>query len=64
LNSHITWVIVTREGHPLKLDKLKSYKTIMLDAEISSTDIREYKDLYYVDKKIKKSVKDILEGNK
>ena len=64
LNTHITWVIVTRVGHPLKLNKLKSYKTITLDAKISSTDIREYKDLHHVDKKIKKSVKDILEGSK
>ena len=64
LNSHITWAVVTREGHPLKLDKLKSYKTIVLDAKVSSTDIRECKDLHYVDKKIKKSVKDILEGSK
>ena len=63
LNSHITWVIVSREGHPLKLESLKKHTTITLDAEVSSTDIREYKDLHYVDKKIKKSVKDILEGN-
>ena len=63
LNTHIVWVIVSREGHPLKLDKLKSYKTIILNAEISSTEIRKHKDLRYVDKKIKKSVKDILEGN-
>jgi len=64
LNTHITWVIVTRKGHPLNVKGLKGYKTITLDAEVSSTDIREYKDLHYVDKKIKKSVKDILEGNK
>jgi len=64
LNSQITWVIVTREGHPLKVVGLKQYTTITLNAEVSSTDIREYKDLHHVDKKIKKSVKDILEGNK
>ena len=64
LNSHITWVIVSREGHPLSLNQLKDYKIIMLEANISSTNIRECKDLYYVDKKIKKSVKDILEGKK
>ena len=64
LNTHITWVIITREGHLLKLDRLKRYKTIRLDAEVSSTDIREYKDLHHVDKKIKNSVKEILEGNK
>jgi len=64
LNTHITWVIVTREGHPLKLNGLKRYNTITLDAEVSSSDIRAYKDLHYIDKKIKKSVKDILKGNK
>jgi len=64
LNSHITWVIVTRRGHLLETARLESYKTITLDADISSTDIRESEDLQHVDKKIKKSVKDILEGNK
>ena len=63
LNTHITWVIVTRKGHPLNVKGLKGYKTITLDAEVSSTDIREYKDLHYVDKKIKNSVKEILEGS-
>lgn len=63
LNSHISWVIVTRKGHPLKVEGLKKYTTITLDAEVSSTDIREYKDLHYVDKKIKNSVKEILEGS-
>jgi nicotinate-nucleotide adenylyltransferase len=61
LNTHVSWVIVTREGHPLNVDEIKRYKTITLAAEASSTDIRDYKDLHYVDKKIKKSVKEILE---
>ena len=63
LNAHISWVIISREGHALKVHGLKSYRTIILDAKVSSTDIREYKDLQYVDKKIKNSVKEILEGN-
>ena len=63
LNSHISWVIISRRGHPLKVNGLKSYRTIMLDANVSSTDIRDEKDLQYVDKKIKNSVKEILEGN-
>ena len=62
LNRQITWVIISREGHPLKLDELRKYRIITLDANVSSTEIREDKDLHYVDKKIKKSVKEIL-GN-
>jgi nicotinate-nucleotide adenylyltransferase len=67
LNSHITWVLVSREGHPLSpnsLSILKNHKTIVLNTKVSSTTIRECKDLYFVDNKIKKSVKDILEGKK
>ena len=63
LNSHISWVIVTREGYPLETESLKRYKTITLDAQISSTDIRNDKILQHIDKKIKNSVKEILEGS-
>jgi len=63
LNTHITWVIVTRESHPLALDILREYKILNLDASMSSSQIREKKDLHYVDDKIKKSVQNVLEGN-
>jgi nicotinate-nucleotide adenylyltransferase len=63
LNEHITWVIATREGYPLNVSSLNSYKVLKLEANVSSTNIREHKDLQHVDKKIKKSVKDILEGS-
>jgi len=63
LNTHISWVIVSREGHSLNTEGLRKYQTITLDAQVSSTDIRDHKDLHYVDKKIKNSVKEILEGS-
>ncbi|SFZ97477.1 Nicotinate-nucleotide adenylyltransferase [hydrothermal vent metagenome] len=63
LNKYLTWAVVTREGYTLDLSSLNNYVVIQLDANVSSTNIRENKDLYSVDKKIKKSVKDILEGS-
>ena len=62
LNSHITWVIITRDNTPLSFKHLKNYKLLMLDTPISSSQIREEKTLHYVDKKIKKSVQKVLEG--
>ena len=62
LNSHIVWVIVTRKGHPVKTDMLRAWKILELDAPVTSTDIRELKDLTYVDKKIKKSVEKTVKG--
>ena len=60
LNTHIIWVIVTRENHPLETKSLREWRTLMLEAPMSSTDIRRDQELHYVDKKIKKSVKEIL----
>ncbi len=62
LNETITWVIVTREKFPLVLDGLKDTKVLYIDASISSSHIRQTKDLHYVDKKIKTSVQQVLEG--
>ncbi len=64
LNAHIIWVIVTRGKHPLSLDGLREWKVLTLDAPMSSTDIREAKDLHYVDKKIQHSVKEIIRKHK
>jgi len=64
LNAHIIWVIITRGEHPLDLSALRKYKILTLDIPISSTDIREAKDLRYVDKKIQHSVKEIIKDNK
>ncbi len=60
LNAHIVWVIVTRENHPLETKSLREWRTLMLEAPMSSTDIRRGQELHYVDKKIKESVKEIL----
>ena len=60
LNTHIIWVIVTRANHPLETKGLREWRTLMLEAPMSSTDIRRDQELHYVDKKIKKSVKEIL----
>ncbi len=62
LNSHIIWVIATREGHEINTDHLKAWKVLTLDEEANSTDIRELKTLKHVDKKIENSVKQILKG--
>jgi len=60
LNSHIIWVVITRDKHPLNLDFLRKWKILTLDIAVSSTDIRTAKDLRYVDKKIQHSVKEII----
>ena len=41
LNSEVTWVIATRAGHHLDLTSLKQYKILEVEADISSTEIRE-----------------------
>ncbi|PHS34149.1 MAG: nicotinate (nicotinamide) nucleotide adenylyltransferase [Sulfurovum sp.] len=63
LNTQITWVIVTRNAHPLDINGLRKWKVLHINALISSTDIRNTKDVDYIDYKIKESVKEILKGN-
>lgn len=62
LNETVTWVIVTREDHQLVTDALRKWKILPIKYPISSTQIREEKDLQYVDIKIQDSVRKILEG--
>ena len=62
LNETITWVIATRGNHPLDTEKLREWKLLPLEAPISSTHIREKKDLQFIDEKIKVSVTHIIEG--
>jgi len=62
LNETITWVIATRGNHHLDTEGLKKWELLPMEALISSTQIREEKDLQFIDTKIKKSVKHILEG--
>ena len=62
LNESVTWVIATRDEHHLDTDELKTWELLPLEAPMSSTQIREEKDLRFIDEKIKVSVKHILEG--
>jgi len=40
LNSQITWVIATRNGYALRSDKLRDFKILNIEVDISSTEIR------------------------
>lgn len=62
LNQNIIWVIASRRGYSLDTDKLINYIRLDIDTPISSTQIRDKKDLKYIDPKIEKSVKNRLEG--
>jgi nicotinate-nucleotide adenylyltransferase len=62
LNETVTWVIATRDNHHLDTDELKKWKLLPIEVPVSSTQIREEKDLQFIDKKIRESVKHILEG--
>ena len=41
LNSKVIWVVATRKGYPLKTEKLNRFKILEINADISSTQIRE-----------------------
>ena len=62
LNETITWVIATRDEHHLDTSALKQWELLHIEAPVSSTQIREEKDLQCIDSKIRTSVKHILEG--
>ncbi|SFV71470.1 Iojap protein [hydrothermal vent metagenome] len=62
LNTHITWVIITRENYPIISDSLKSWKVLSIHKAMSSTAIRDKQDLQHVDNKIKHSVQKVLQG--
>ena len=62
LNETVTWVIATRGNHHLDTDELSKWELLPLEAPMSSTQIREEKDLQFIDEKIRRSVKHILEG--
>ena len=56
LNNKITWIVATRSKRfPRKLP-LKRYIILNIDADVSSTQIREGKKLNFIDKKIKSQV--------
>ncbi len=62
LNETVTWVIATRDDHQLDTDALREWELLSIKSPISSTQIREKKDLQYVDIKIQDSVRNIIEG--
>jgi nicotinate-nucleotide adenylyltransferase len=62
LNHHITWVVITRENHPMRLEALRSYKILSLHHPISSTSIRTQHCYDEVDERIQASVEDIFKG--
>ena len=62
LNETITWVIATRDDHHLDTEALINWEVLHIEAPVSSTRIREEKDLQFIDTKIRESVKHILEG--
>lgn len=41
LNAQIVWVIATRKGYALQTDKLRDFKILNINVELSSTQIRE-----------------------
>ena len=63
LDKTIIWVVASRSGDNKSLYPKDSI-VLNIDAPISSTQIREEKDLKYIDSKIKQSVKQIIEGQK
>lgn len=60
LNDHIEWVIATRDEAHLNVDPLKKWRFLHLDVPVSSTTIRETKDMEYIDKRIQSSVRALL----
>ncbi|MDD5406515.1 MAG: nicotinate (nicotinamide) nucleotide adenylyltransferase [Sulfurovaceae bacterium] len=63
LNDTIIWVIVTRGDNPLNTTALRSFKLLHIDTPISSTFIRENRDISSVDEKIKHEVEKYFESN-
>ncbi|MFT7824568.1 MAG: nicotinate (nicotinamide) nucleotide adenylyltransferase [Sulfurimonas sp.] len=60
LNEQVTWVVATRHGSHMNTEMLKKWKRLELDVDISSTEIRNLKQLDSVDRKIQDSVKSLL----
>lgn len=40
LNAQVTWVVASRRGYEIKSDKLRAFKLLEIDVDISSTEIR------------------------
>jgi len=61
LNNNFLWLVASRDNKELDCSKLRECKTLSVDIDISSTELREGKKLEYLDEKIKKQV--LLEYN-
>ena len=62
LNDELTWVVVTRDGNHLQTDMLKNRIVLEIDTPVSSSEIRDTKQLKDVDQSIRDSVKKTIEG--
>lgn len=60
LNDNVIWVVATRDEEALNLDALKEWRLIHIDVPVSSTAIRETKDMRYIDKRIQSSVRAVV----
>ena len=56
LNNNFLWLIATRGNKSKDYSKLKNYKLLPLNIDVSSTEIRDGKKLSFLDEKIKKQV--------
>jgi len=64
INSIVTWVIAQREGHPVETEALRDWVTLPIDISISSTMIREDRQLDMVDDRIKNAINTLLENKR
>ena len=64
LNAQVTWLVYEREGYETGYDKLHRYERIALDEPVSSTAIRDRKQLDAVDPRIAEEVaRTLYKGN-
>jgi len=62
LNEHFGWIVVERDGYDTSLKPLRRARKLSLDFPISSSEIRQKKQLDFVDKQIVDEVRKLLEG--
>ncbi len=64
IDRQITWVVATRKGFPVDRAKLTHSIVLEIDEDISSTSIREERDLSEIDIRIRSEVKNLLQRQK
>lgn len=60
IDARITWVVATRVGYESDRSMLRNSMRLEVDIPISSTEIREQRDLEMIDRQIKDEVKKLL----